>query len=288
MIDDLLPDEWPPSVLEAVAKFRQGDVIESPPVIFVAAAAHGVTTLVQETGDPSLDDELFELEERPPFGMITTETCDISEGEASSPKQPFVLMAPVFNVGERVTPAVRANIETDRLGYVRRLTGAAFADGLWVADLRIELPLEKSMLVGREPISGFDTARERLALADFLAARRDRPVLSDGLHVALIRPLRRWLEQHAARREEMLADVVEVRVAIAGGREDPEGAGLLIVTDHDDLPEAAKELWEARWENLRGRMESAGMALAPTAYETLDSLSARNYIESVRVDLNLS
>jgi hypothetical protein len=287
VIDDLLPDEWPADVLAALAIFRQGHLMESPPLFFAGVPRMGVTTLVTELGDPELDDEIYELEDRPTLGMITSETCDISEGESRTPKQPFVLVAPVYEITGRVGDDALKNIQANRVGYFRQLTSSELGDGIWVADLRIEVPLDKGFLANREPIPGFETEQEYLALADFLASRRDRPVLSNELHNALVKPLRRWIEGLGSERREALMDgVQEVRLAVAGGRDDPDGASLILVADRDPLSDTVRDLWDSRWENLRGRMETAGMVLTGTAYETLDTLTARQYIESVRINLD--
>jgi hypothetical protein len=287
VIDDLLPDEWPAEVLTAVAKFRQGHLIESPPLFFAGAARTGVTTLVAQHGDPEQDDEIFELEDRPRFGMITSETCDISEGESRTPKQPFVLVAPVYEITGRVDDDGLKNIEANRVGYFRKLTSPDIGEGNWVADLRIEMPLDKGFLAAREPLAGFQTEQEYLALADFLASRRDRPVLSNELHNALVKPLRRWIESlRPERRAAFLDGVSEVRMAIAGSRSNPDGASLILVAEKDPITDVVRDQWDIRWENLRGRMDAAGMALAAMGYETYDTLTARQYIESVPINLD--
>jgi hypothetical protein len=285
VIQDWLPEAWPPEVLAAVANFRQGDLLVRPPVFYGAVPRYGVARLTTEQGDVDQADEIFEHGDRPAYGMITTETCDISEGESQTPKQPFILISPVYDMSGRLTDDMRSNIQADRVGYLRRLTSEELPAGFWVADLRLEIPLEKSFLVDRAPLAGFTTETDRLALADFLAARRDRPVLSNELHAALVRPLRRWLEKPVSRREQLLAGVAEVRLMISGPRSDPDGAGLIIISDREDVPQSVRDLWDARWENLRGRMDAAGMSLIGNGYETYDTLTARQYVESVSVDL---
>src|SRR5215210_869148 len=101
-------------------RFAQGDLIEAPPFHFSAKSRYGVTSFVRELGDPEEDEELFELaaESRPRFGMITTETCDIVEEDTANPKQPFILVAPVYDFQNRVEPDRQSMILERRISYL--------------------------------------------------------------------------------------------------------------------------------------------------------------------------
>src|SRR5438094_537823 len=79
VIDDGLPEEWDPRVREASLGFKQGHLVAEPPLLYVASAQYGVYSLTRQFGDPAQADEIFESEQRPPYGLITTETCDVTE-----------------------------------------------------------------------------------------------------------------------------------------------------------------------------------------------------------------
>lgn len=89
MINEGLTDEWPADVIAAVSAFQQGDLVEKPPLFYVGSGRFGVWGLTREWGDTTLTEELFELDPEfcPPYGMITTETGDLTEEDAA-PRQP--------------------------------------------------------------------------------------------------------------------------------------------------------------------------------------------------------
>lgn len=158
MIDGWLEQgTWPAAVQEAVASFEQGALVEAPPFFYVGSAKYGIWRFTREIGDVDLPSELFELdpEEAPKYGMITTETCDLVE-EAGRPRQPWISVAPVFLL-ENLDGNSSSLLRKKRVAYMRQLTAPQFSDGTWVVDVRIEFPIEKSWLVGREPIQAFSS-----------------------------------------------------------------------------------------------------------------------------------
>lgn len=289
MIDDGIPDEWDEAVRLACMGFRQGSLVEAPPFIYVATPAHGIWSLTRASGDDTLAEDLFELEERPPYGLITTETCDVSEEAANHPRQPWISVAPVYDLEGRLENAQEANLRANRVNYLRLLSPPALPAGFWVADLRIEVPLEKSWLVGRTAIESLVADNEYEALAHALAGRRERPVYSNDVHIALTRPLRRWVEgMRPARRSVMLDSLLEVRISFAGSPLDPDGAGLVFISDSAALSETARAAWEGKWVDLKRRMDEVGIPLLANEYHTLDSCPARRYLNSYQIDLTFA
>lgn len=281
---------WPEPVLADIKKFEQGDLVENPPFFYVASARHGVWHLTRGTGDPELEAELFEMhpDDCPPLGIITTETCDLVEEDAKEPRQPWFSVSPVYVLEEADQNRISL-IEENRISYFRRLTASDYSDKLWIADFRIEFPVEKSWIVGREPIQAFSTLEEKLALAEFLAERRNRPVLARNIHTQLIVPLRRWLEHlKVDRRATVLQGVHEVRLEISGNPLDPDGLGLVIVGETVDVPQAARTEWNAKWENWKERLNTVNISLVHHEYATLDTLSARRYRDSYRIPIAFS
>jgi hypothetical protein len=289
VINEGLPDEWPPEVVSAALLFQQGDLVKKPPFFYVGSAKTGVWKLTSDLGDPNLPDEIFELdpESAPEYGMISTETCDLTE-EGRRPKQPWISVAPVYKISPNLDPNQIDLLNGGRVSYLRPVRCEQLPDSIWVVDARIEFPIEKSWLVGREPVHVYKTDEQRAEIARFFAGRHDRPVLSDALHKALITPMRRWLESlRPERRSAALGGIAEVRLAVAGSPLDPDGVGIILIAIADRVPDAARNEWEAKWKNWRSRMENVEIALLANAYETYDSLSARGYRESLPVSLDL-
>jgi len=287
VIDDDLIEDWPPDVVIAVSDFEQANLVERPPFFYVASARYGLWRLTLEFGDPDLPDELFEVDSEfcAPFGMITTETCDLVE-EDGRPKQPWFAVAPVYKLSDDIDPNVLDLLNEGRIGYLRRLTSEVLGDGIWVVDARIEFPIEKSWLVGKAPIRAHGMDGKPISVAEFLARRRDRPVLCSALHKELIRPMRRWIERlRPERRKEALDGVAEVRLALAGSPLDPDGAGLIVLGDKDPVPATVREQWDGKWDSWRQRLDSVNISLLANGYHTYDSLSARHYRESFEIPL---
>src|SRR5664280_2915431 len=126
----------------------QTSVIEKPPIFYAAVTAYAIHSQTKALGALSTDVDIAVLNpgDTPPFGLITTQTCNICE-EARMPKQPWIQVVPVYAVDiTALKPGQRRLIEKDRVGHLVALTSPTFASGLWVADLRLEVPLEKSVL----------------------------------------------------------------------------------------------------------------------------------------------
>jgi hypothetical protein len=200
-------------------QYAQGDLVEKPPLFFSGTAKFGVTSLVRELGDADEDDEIFDLEviSRPLFGMVTTESCDIVEDDARTPRQPFVSVAPVYDYNGRVDDARKALIRERRVSYLFPIEAGELAEpGPWAADLRLEVPIEKSWLAERKPIRFLADEAHQFELSAFLAARRDRPVLPGSIHAAIVKPTRRWVEKMRPEKREALIGDSEVRLIFPG------------------------------------------------------------------------
>ncbi len=165
MIDAGIPDEWSLAVREVCSRFKQGHLVTTPPFFYGATAVHGIWDLTRDVGDPELDQEVFQLDDdmAPSYGLITTQTCDIYE--EGKPRKPWVQVAPVYD-GQALIPASSiGNLQKDAIGHLMLLDSLALGEGLWVVDFRIEFPLEKSWLVGKEPLEAFPTEERYLRLA---------------------------------------------------------------------------------------------------------------------------
>ena len=281
MIDDGLPTAWDEAVVEAAARYRQGHLVAAPPFFYGARGDHGVWALTRQAADPDETEELFELAEddRPPYGLITTQTCDIQE--QAPQRQPWIQIAPVY-VFEQPTKNDLHLLRRDRISHLVLLDPPDLPDRTWVADLRIEMPLEKSWLVERHPLEAFPTEPDYERLAERLAGVRERPALANVLVDTIARPLRKWLTKKAGRNASQT--VRNVRLVLGGTRLKPVVASLLVVSD-DVLPKEAHRAWEDWWNEIQGPARVTGLSLLPTKYATLDTITARDWVESV--DLNL-
>jgi hypothetical protein len=282
MIENRVLGDWDPKVVEAVGRFAQGDLVERPPFFYAATPSYAVweTTVLLADEVAEGEDVVVELdpEERPPYGVLTTQGCDI----ADVTRKPWVQVAPVF--GATV-------VAEDRLPNVRRgavphlvLLEPPSLAGLWLADLRIEFPIEKSWLADREPISGFSSDEERLEFAQRLAGRLERPDLSDEVHDLIVRPLRRFLDRANANLRRALGNAgVEFRLAVQSEADGQRQCRLLAIGRRGEIPKDLEEALEGWWvgpttENL------SGVNLLGNRYGTSNDFTMHEYVTSVLLD----
>jgi hypothetical protein len=138
--------------------------------------------------------------------------------------------------------------------YVFELAPPELDGEIWVADLRIEMPLEKGLLVGRDPIEAFPDEPGYIAFANFLARRRGRPALASVFHEVLSATTRRIKGERNAHRtlaRRARQNVYKLMLAIEDGtRLKPIAAKLYVVTDGapSDDARAWFDLW---WSQAR-------------------------------------
>ena len=246
MIESWLPDgAWPDSVRDAVQRFRQGNIVAWSSVVYGAAFSHGICIPTRETGDNGSG--FVRIDEPWDHVMITSQTCDICEEGKKRPRFPWISVAPVFDI----LPAVRdkgqqKQIRSGDFAYLVPLTAAEFSGqgSLWVADLRLEYPLEKSVLVGMPVREAFATEDEYQKLANRLATRRSRPAIDGFVRSAVIGPLGEALRSDRISHN----DIAEIRIRCGPKWDVVERARLIfLIYDGASLDDIASQVdaWEA-------------------------------------------
>lgn len=254
-IEDGLPDPstlWPPDVISACSQFECGDVIEDPPFFYFAdtrtpiwAATFDYANSVSEDGPgPELVDA---ANYAPKYGVLTSQTCDIGEIDFSPMKRPWVMVAPVYDL-QGLDKAVVSAIKKDRHSqFLVHLPALPTENGeVWAADLRIEIPLEKSMLAGRSPIKPFATSLEQqLQIGDRVAKLRSRPAWAISL-LEVCRTLREFLNE-TKKANKLLWERVRDEIQEVGARVDdmtaPTAAQFCAFTSGPASDEV-KDWWE--------------------------------------------
>lgn len=290
MIDRNLRPEWPGDVSTAVARFKQGDLVERPPFFYAGVARYGIwsLTLAGGQGESDSDVEVFELDTQdgePPYGLITTQTCDLNEQRAR-PRQPWFQLAPVYNA-DHLDANVKASVERRMIGHLVKLSGRSLPQGFWVADLRIEMPVEKSWLVGRQPIESFGNEASYLDLAERLAGRRMRPALANIISDQIVKPLRDAFGRLGRGKKASLLDPIkEIRLFCSENRLAPKSAQILIITKEDPPPNQVEQWFNDWWDRIQAPTVQAGLALLANRYETMDKLTALEYVSSIPLDFD--
>ena len=184
------PRTWPDAVRAATAGLYQGLLLAAPPIVYAAEAdepIHEITRQWAKTSKASSGAVVVtSTAKRPPYGIIATQTCDLVE--EGPPKRPWIQLCPVYVL--RASKGDRKMIASRRgFPYLVAVTALpAVEDGIWVADLRLQVSVEKGWLVGRGTQPGFLEQLEFDGFADQLAARFARRAFASVVVTHVINP----------------------------------------------------------------------------------------------------
>jgi hypothetical protein len=283
VIDANLVDIWDAEVIKATARFDQGDLVERPPFFYAGRPAYGVVQTTRALAADVEPDEALVIEldplDGPPYGVLTSQGCDI----ADSARKPWVQVAPVYPFAGLADGDRRlADIRRDSVPHLVLLEPPSL-DGLWIADLRIEMPVEKSWLVAQEPIAAFTCEDDRRRFRRRLAGRLERPALPDVVHDLVVRPLRRVLDRaNAALRTDLGDAGVEFRLAVRTHPDDTYECRLLVIGRRAPVPESVIETLDTWWQGLP--KNEVTVTLLACHYSTSDEISMRQYLASELLD----
>lgn len=286
MIDSWLPkDDWPADVVASMRRFRQGHVFEWKSFAYGTAFAHAVltttsaaTATVDRTGYVKVDDAW-------PLVIITSQTCDIVEDGKRLPRIPWISVAPVYDILPSLRKGQANQIRANGFGHLVPLTNARFANDdrtLWVADLRLEFPLEKAVLVNQSPIDAFAAEEQYAYYAEKLASRRSRPAIDSRVRRFIIAPLGKAIECGAIQHDSIL----EVRIFCGPAWDHVERAELLIVVrDSADIEtiEAEFDKWQ---DDVLSQLLPSDLTLLRTKIEGFSTFSFAQYRRSASVDFS--
>jgi hypothetical protein len=253
---------WPPDVLQALESFRQGHLIAAPPPFsYYGDPDNPLPPLAggDESPRTAIEDDSrdFDFVELPPFefGVITTQTCDIAE--EGTPAQPFVQVAPVVTLDDSGAAAPQ---------YLAPLDPPDLPEGPYAADLRMEVPIEKTVLVGKRPIEGFPDEEGYLDFARRLGARRERPAVATELVDAVAKTLKRRKSNSAGVKRLMRDEIHSVRLSIdEGTRLEPAIARVHFI-GKGSISEQSREKLNSWWQEAYTEAEAAGIKLLPNEY----------------------
>jgi hypothetical protein len=248
--------------------------IESPPAFYAAdpryllwragdeeaeTASNGGSDQSDDLVDPVV---LYELFPTPAYGIVTTQTCDLCE-QRERCLQPFFQVAPVYRIGSFESETERNRV----LGRenIIAIPSPAGNGEQWVADLRVEFTLEKSLLAGRRPISVLSEA-QKIEFAQRLGVRRARPALANEIHDVIVQLIAKKRSRNKPRSKRVFEQVHKVCLAIEeGGRRKPIAVRVIVITN-GERSETVNE-WFAGWEDdAREPASQAGITLHATGY----------------------
>jgi len=111
-------------------------------------------------------------------GLIVTQSCDIDKRHI-----PWITVVPVYSA--KLFPKIDRNQLPD---YLINITAPWASSELWIADLRLEMAIEKTLLLNKNFIEGFASKKDYKILAERLGERRQRPAIPDILYEHVVDP----------------------------------------------------------------------------------------------------
>lgn len=296
---------WTPELLAALETFKQGHLLEGVPFLYWGPVKKPLPwtpvtggegqdgeegrELQDVRDDDAREDEArsseesFDVLEYDPLGgatchgIITSQTCDIAE--VGEPEQPTVQVSPAYRVG--ATPS------TGQLPqYLFRIEPPDLPEGDWVADLRIEVAVEKTYLLGRKPIEAFSAEDGYLALGAALGRRRDRAALAADLVDRVAGSLRK-LRNNKRFKKVLHDEVHSVRLAVTGDRLKPRTVAVHVLT-HGEVTPNARGRFENWWRTARDDLKAVDIDLLPNQYHDCGAMDISLYESLINLGIKSS
>jgi hypothetical protein len=266
VIQEGLQEDWPNAIRAAVEPFQQGHLIANPPIFYATDLGAPIWSpgrvLATETLEQERGLELIELDpaQCPPYGVITSQTCEIAE-DRPDPLYPWVQVAPVYNCDPKSKLFERE--------FILPLDPPEVEGEGWVADLRLEVPLEKSVLIGCSPIEAFPDQAGYEDFGNQLGARRGRPALGGVIYevfTATMLAVRNLNKTSKKKVKRFRGDIHKLKLGIEEGtRLEPKAARLYVVTKTEP-DEEMREYFGEWWDRASEVAAATGLDLLPTTW----------------------
>ena len=271
-------------MLDHLRRFEQGHLVSGLPFFYFTNSAYPVFGQGRTADDDS--PELVWDAEDFQYGMIATQTCDLREEDAKKPKQPWFHCCPVYRVDDPqrgLDPGQVGHLKKGRLQHYIWVPDIPETEGVWAADLRLLLPLEKSWLLGREPIDGFNDETKRLVIGQRIALIHSRPAFDPALLQSVSEPLVAALRRLAEGDPDLYEEISDSVYAI-GVRTDRlvemtlDSVEIFLLCWHEPS-DAGRLFWEScseEWSQIA--LRSGDHRLRPLQVKMLDDTSSAELI----------
>jgi len=232
-------------VAEACAKFQLGDLIADPP--FVIGRDGNEDVAIGSPGRPPGAGALV-AGTGPPYAIIISQTCDIRDRDRM---QPWIAAYPVYRYPDKKSAPRRA--------YYYPLEGVqALGDGFWVVDFRMPKSLEKTVLVGRDPIRVFADEDAERDFAEAVGRRFDRAALADVINGVLYKEMSRKFRNNRDKAKIVFGKLHLIGLAIEQGTMlDPRAVQLHFITKKGETLEKDELEWLERYYDEARRLAEA-------------------------------
>ena len=293
-MNDGLPGDrmaWPEGVLVALSAFSQGSVVARPPLFYFANPSLATWARTRDYTDGAEGSNAGLVIEagpktQPEYGVITTQTCDVVEEDATTPKRPWVQISPIYDLSD-LPLGTRGQLERNE-GPAYWFHIPALPDGFWVADLRIEVPVEKGWLSGRVPIDGFENEALQRSLGRRLALIRERPAFA-GRFVELVQlPLQAALKDLKRTDKELYIETERSTDHLAVGLDshlEPAFAKLLVI-GRGTMPGQVVSWWSDWWETIVDDAAAHGLTVPPLEFLSPSEITLERWRQFTRLPIH--
>lgn len=280
MIDERIIRPWPEEIGATTAPLRQGHLFANPPFLYLGDPRYPLWEATAALRDEEGPDVVFLPEsDGPPFGIVVTQSCDLDESERKEPRMPWLQISPVYSFDpNKIDEQFRRDLDNHARLDLAKLNPPELDPRLyWVADLRIDVPVEKGWLVGRPRLEAFaaEAGYEQFGLR--LRERVARTAYGPSLSQVL-----RGLQQKfqiLGPNGEVRSGVSQIRARIAPSRLDPEQVQILVVKKAGATNKV--EEWFDRWQDGEApKALEMGLELEPVAYASWETMLARDFDKS--------
>jgi hypothetical protein len=206
--------------------------------------------------------------------LASTQACDLMKQN-----MPWVFLAPVYDASERLTDDQKSNARAGKTFHLVPLTADWTKPGFWVADLRLEVPVEKSFLSDKKVLTAFVDEVDYSRLAERLAIVRMRPAIHDHVIDNFITPF--FLEVQKTNGTAQIG-VREFRASVAGG------VGSFLVTlfavADTTLTQQTQTAIQTAFINTNAIASKRNISLVGPIFTALKDMTAEEYLVSHSIE----
>lgn len=240
------------------------------------------------------DETVIRFADVAPYGLITTQSCDVVQEGDNKPNTAWVQLAPVFDAagphpsidGTKLLDGGARKLIMQGRNQYRLWIPDLPGNGVWYADLTFEVPVERSWLARRDRVIGFTKEDAREDVGRRLAWLRSRPAFDTRFVAAIQQPiigaLRALRRDHPDDYDRMHEQVFEVGVVL-DGRFKVGQAELAVL--HAGIEDDLSHWWHHLWVTLKVKADDEGFNLLPLRVVHLNQLSAAEYRVMTRIPL---
>ncbi|NMN93898.1 hypothetical protein [Antrihabitans stalactiti] len=272
-------DPWPEGLFEHLDTYRQGHIIENVPAFFLEAALAPIWSPPRQQLSSLTPTIAGEFGYGPMRAMMLTQACDLLKRT-----NPWITVAPVYDAANRLQPGQHGQVRSGQFGHFIPITADWATSGLWVADLRLEMPLEKTVLIGQTPLEAFGNDLEYALLARKLGARRQRLAAPLPCIAHLSEPLYDGLRRQPDGGEALNAHVRELRVQWNDPTNPTVLALFVVALDESERSQIDVDGWTELVLSLYQSAYAEGVTIVGPEFTSIEVMSAADYVTSSLIE----